>query len=260
MKSTLTLFLLFFINLTFGQTERTNAQLPKIQTTPINVLTKAKGYSLNENGLWFSAQNKIPFPNETQLEIDNFVSYDFRDIKINDTLYVLFMKKYNTGWHTYPALMEGWNSTISAEWFVLNKNEFGNLKFINDSINLIKIKSIYHGWIDNAPLHRKWNNTTYISDIQKEISKQIIKGESDETSLALHIAPYKSKNIVRFNFYSLSDRNSVWMISNEYEPKDPKGKYSFDVLKIYGSDKLFNYCYFETDFISFNKLLSLNIN
>lgn len=257
MKTFNTFFFLFLVNLTFSQTDRVNSELPKIQTIPTKTILKAKGFSLNENGQWVSAQNKIPFPNETQEEIDNFVSFDLRDIKINDTMYCLFMKKYNTGWFTYPTLMQGWNSTVSAEWFVLNKTDMDSLKIYNDSINFIKITSLYHGWIDNAPEGKKWNNATYIPDIQKEISRQIIQKENDKTDLVLHIALYKSKNIVRFNFYTLGSNNWIWMISNEYQPKDPKGQYSFDVMKIFGTNNLFKYCYYETDLISFQKLIPI---
>ena len=153
--------------------------------------------------------------------------------------------------------MEGWNSTINAEWFVLNKNEIDSLNIYSDSINLIKLNSVYHGWIENHLKEQKWNNASYISDIQKEISRQNIQKVKDNTLIVFHIAPYKSKNIVRFNFYTLGKFNSVWMISNEYSPKDPKGKYSFDKLKIYGTEILFNYCYFETDLISFKKLINI---
>lgn len=257
MKKISILFFTFIVIKSYSQVDRVNAELPKIQLTSTKVLTKSMGYSYNESGQWVSAENKIPYPNNTQVEIDNFVSYDFREIKIKDSLYTLFMKKYNTGWHTYPSIKEGWNNTISAEWFVLEKRKIDEIKVYSDSINLIKLNSIYHGWIDNAPMHKKWNNSTYISEIQNEISKQQIQGKGDNTSLVLHILPYKSKNLVRYNFYSLSPYNSVWMISNNYEPKDPNGKYSFSTLKIFGTNILFNYCYFETDIISFGKLIPI---
>ena len=104
--------ILFYILITFTlniycQEERQNAELPKIQIIPTKILTKAKGFSLNESGQWNSVQNKIPFPNYTKHQVDNFASYNLRDIIINDTMYYFFIKKFNTGWFTYPTLMEG---------------------------------------------------------------------------------------------------------------------------------------------------------
>jgi hypothetical protein len=232
-------------------------ELPKIQTVPTRILSKANGFCYSESGQWIKALNKISFPAETHEEIDNFVSYDLRDIKINDTSYYLFMKKYNTGWFTYPALMQGWNPTVEAEWCVLKKMEIDSIKILNDTINFIELNPIYEGFVENAYLHRKWNNATYIAEIQKSISKKIIDKEIINNKLILHIAPYKSKNIVRFNFYKLY-KGYPSMISQEYKPKDPNGKYSFDVLKIFGNPILFNYCYYESDLISFEKLFVIH--
>jgi len=256
MKVLIVCICLIIVNTSLSQTERVNSELPKIQTIPTRVLSKANGYCYNESGQWIKTLNKISYPNDTHEEIDNFVSYDLRDIKINDTMYYLFMKKYNTGWFTYPALMQGWNPTIEAEWCVLNRIQIDSLKILNDSVNLIELNPIYEGFVENAYNHRKWNNTTYIEEIQKHIAKKIINKEVVKNKLILHIAMYKSKNIIRFNFYKLY-LGFPNMISQEYQPKDPNGKYSFDVLKIYGKTILFNYCYFESDLISFEKLFLL---
>lgn len=243
----------------FGQTERVSVSLPKIQTTPTKILNKATGWGLHENGQWISSANKIPALNETSLEIDNFVSYDFRDIIINDTIYTLFLKKYNTGWWTYPSIYSGWNPTISGEYFVLNKKDIDSIKIINDFVNLIILPAKYHGYIDNAPIHKKWDNATYIKDIQEDISTQISKNTQCDHRLILHIAPYKSKNIVRFQIYSsYSKYNIISTITDEYKPKDPNGKYSWDTIKIYGTNQLFDYCYYETDYVTFSKFLKLS--
>jgi hypothetical protein len=257
MKTYTTCIFVLIIQFSFTQVERKNTEFPKIQTIPTRILTKAKGFALNESGQWVSAQNKIPYPKPTQEEIDNFVSYDLRDIKINDTLYCLFMKKYNTGWFTYPALMEGWNNTVEAEWFVLKKAEIDSVKIFNDSINYIKLTPIHQGFVETAYYHKKWNNATYIAEIQNSIAKQLIDKEEVYGDLIFHIAPYKSSNIVRFNFYSLF-LSSPSMISNEYKPKDPKGKYSSNELKIFGTNILFDYCYYETDLLSFEKLFVIH--
>lgn len=243
----------------FGQTERVSVVLPKIQLVSTKILNKATGWGLHENGQWISSVNKIPSLNNMNSEVDNFVSYDFRDISINDTLYTLLLKKYNTGWWTYPSIYSGWNTTISGEYFVLNKADIDSIKIINDSINLKIFSAKYHGYIDNAPMHKKWNNATYIKDIQEDISAQISKNTQCDHRLVLHIAPYKSKNIVRFQIYSSYGKyNIISTITDEYKPKDPNGKYSWDTIKIYGTNKLFDYCYYEIDYVTFSKFLKLS--
>lgn len=240
----------------FGQTERTSVPLPKIATTPTASLIKATGWGLHENGQWVSKLNKIPALTETVDEVDNFVSYDFRDITINDTVYTLFLKKFKSGWWTYPSIYSGWNSTIDGEYFVLNKSDVDTLNVINDSINLIELPIKYHGYLENTYYHKQWSNSSCISIIQKDITGKISKKELCDMSLIFHIAPYKSKNIVRFQIYSLT-KYSVFTISNEYKPKDPNGKYSWDELKIYGTNKLFEFCYYETDYLTFSKFIKL---
>jgi len=260
MKKVKLIAMMLFVMVTtisFGQTERASIPLPRIATTPSMSLTKATGWGLHENGQWISKANKIPALTETVDEVDNFVSYDFRDIRINDTLYTLFIKKYKTGWWTYPHIYSGWNSTIDGEFFVLKKSDIDSINITNDSINLIKIKALYWGGFDNVAYSRQWNETICINKIKTDITKQISEKKTCDMTLVLHIAPYKNKNIVRFQIYSLSGYNSVWTVSNAYEPKDPNGKYSWDKLKIYGTNTLFDYCYYEIDYLTFSKFIKL---
>jgi hypothetical protein len=258
MKQVTFIFLMFVSMIAVGQSERTSVALPVIANTPKTTLLKANGWGLHENGQWISEQNKIPALTETVDEVDNFVSYDLRDIRINDTLYTLFIKKYKTGWFTYPSIYSGWNSTIDGEFFVFKKSDIDSLKIIGDSINLIKIKTLYWGGFDNVAYSRQWNESVCMNKIKTDITKQISGKKVSDMSVVFHIAPYKSKNIVRFQIYSLSGAyNLVWSISNEYKPKDPNGKYSWDELKIYGTNKLFEFCYYEIDYSTFDKFMKL---
>lgn len=257
MKFIKVLIFVVLSTISFGQTERVGIPVPKIATNPSSILTTAKGYGLHENGQWVSKQNKIPALTETVDETDNFVSYDFRDIRINDTLYTLFIKKYKTGWWTYPHIYSGWNSTIDGEFFVFKKSDIDSLKITVDSINLIKVKALYWGGFDNVAYSRQWNESVCMNKIKTDITKQISEKKTCDITAVFHIAPYKSKNIVRFQIYSLTNYGSVFSITNEYEPKDPNGKYSWDKLKIYGNNKLFDYCYYEVDYLTFSKFIKL---
>ena len=264
------LILTLLISLSFSNLfsqERVNKPMPVISTTINSQLTKATGWTLNPEGQWVSRANRIPafIENEFKilidyekdgLGIDNFISYQMRDIKIQDSTYGILIKKYKDGYYKYDAINEGWTAYNSVEYYVFNKRELKNLDSMKiDSINLVKIDIIYSNsitWISNE---------TYITDIQNAIAKQI--EEKKETSenenyLIFHIAPYKSKNKVQYQIYSnYSKYNIIGGIMREHKVKDENGKNSWDQKQIYLTNDLFKYCYFETDLLTFNSFLKI---
>jgi hypothetical protein len=264
------LILTLLISLSFSHLfsqERVNKPLPVISTIINRQLTKATGWTLNPEGQWVSRANRIPafIENEFKilidyekdgLGIDNFISYQMRDIKIQDSTYGILIKKYKDGYYKYEAINEGWTAYNSVEYYVFNKRELKNLDSIKiDSINLVKIDIIYSNsitWISNE---------TYITDIQKAIAKQIEEKKEttkNENYLIFHIAPYKSKNKVQYQIYSnYSKYNIIGGILREHKVKDENGKYSWDQKQIYLTNDLFKYCYFETDLMTFNSFLKI---
>ena len=246
----------------FGQ-DRVNTTVPKISTQVNSQLTKATGWLLNPEGQWVSRQNRIPYFIENQykslidyeekgLGIDNFISYQFRDVQINDSIYTILIKRYKDGYFKYSTIKEGWTNYNSVVYYVFSKSEFNKFKnTINDSVNQIKISVLYSNsltWI---------NNETYIKDIEKELVKQInSKSEIKDDYLIFHIAPYKSKNIVQFQIYSsYSKYGIIGGIINEHKVKDENGKYSWDTKKIYNTNELFNHCYYEIDYLTFTNFI-----
>ena len=110
-KLMLTLVICIITIITFGQT-RTNVVLPKINAQVNSQLSKAKGWMLNPEGQWISRQNRIPVCLENQFKtlidyeknqmgLDNFISYQFRNIKIKDSTYLILIKKYKVGEYKY---------------------------------------------------------------------------------------------------------------------------------------------------------------
>jgi hypothetical protein len=264
------LILTLLISLSFSSLfsqERVNKPIPVISTKINSQLTKSTGWILNPEGQWVSRSNRIPafIENEFKalidyekdgLGIDNFISYQMRDIKIQDSTYAILIKKYKDGYYKYETIQEGWTAYNSVEYYVFDKRELKKLDSIKvDSINLVKIDVLYSNsitWISNE---------TYITDIQKAIVKQIEeKKESVEKEIYLffHIAPYKSKNKVQYQIYSsYSKYNIIGGIMTEHKVKDEKGKYSGDQKQIYLTNYLFKYCYLETDYLTFNSVLKI---
>lgn len=259
--------ILLFKNVILYSQERISKPIPVIGTQIKGQLVKSTGWLLNPEGQWISRPNRIPSYLDNNfktlldyeyegLGIDNFISYQIRDIKIKDSTYSILIKRYKDGYYKYSAIKEGWYNYNSVVFYVFSKNEWVKLdRIVNDSINLIKVNYLYSNSID-------WiNNETYISDIQKEIVKEIDKkGDNEEGAkfIIFHVAPYKKKNIVQFQIYSsYSKYNIIGGIIKEHEVQDENGKYSFDKKKLYLTNDLFKYCYYEIDFTTFNNFITI---
>ncbi len=261
--------LLTLNNLYLFSQDRVSKPIPIIGTQIKGQLTKSIGWLLNPESQWVSRPNKIPSFIENQyktlidyeyngLGFDNFISYQMRDIKIQDSIYSILIKKYKDGYYKYSAIEEGWSNYNSVMFYVFNKTELRKFDdIVNDSINLIKIKVLYSNSITMI------KNETYISDIQKEIVKQIEEKNSDndvEEYLVFHIAPYKLKNIVQFQIYSsYSKYNIISGIIKEHKVKEEKENenYSWKEKQIYLSNDLFKYCYYEVDYLTFNNFIKI---
>ncbi len=264
----------FTFNLaSFGQ-ERINKSLPKIGTNINGQLSKATGWLLNPEKQWVSRQNRIPVYLENQFKnlidhekhsvgLDNFISYQLREIIIQDNSYSILIKKYKDGSYKYSTLEQDWINYTSTVFYVFNTSELEKLKnIIPDSTNLIKINILYSNslsWIKNE---------TYLKDIEKEVVKQMDKEKSEkEYLLVLHIAPYKTKNIVQFQIYSsYSKYNFIGGIMSELKSQvnveyDAIGGGKVGIQndkQIYLTNDLFKNCYFETDYTSFRNFLKIN--
>jgi len=266
-KKLITFIYLIISTLTVFTQERVNKPMPQIGTQIKGFLTKSTGWLLNPEGQWVSRPNRIPAFIENEFKIlidyeynglgsDNFISYQLREVKIQDSTYSILIKKYKDGYYKYSSIKEGWTNYNSVVYYVFTNSELSKLKnIINDSVNIIKLNILYSNSIT-------WmNSETYIFDIQKEIVKQIEEKKSDDESedyLVFQIAPYKTKKIVQFQIYSAySKYNIITGIITEHKVKDEKGENSWDEKQIYLTKNLFKYCYYEIDLLTFNSFLKI---
>jgi hypothetical protein len=204
MKKLIPFLFLMIPVLSFGQ-ERVNKSLPSINKQQINwQLNTATGWILNPEGQWVSRSNRIPVSMENQykslidyekygLGKDNFISYQIREISIQDSVHYIFIQRYKDGDYEYPAIERGWYNYNSALFFVFRKNELHRFNnFMYDSINIIEIPALCSGRIFHI------NSNTYLSDIEKEIVKLIGGSDNMKYYLVFNLASYKSKNIMQF--------------------------------------------------------------
>ncbi|MBC35947.1 MAG: hypothetical protein CL663_07910 [Bacteroidetes bacterium] len=90
-------------------------------------LDDAIGYSIQDNGKWANARNRIPYsdfktnrrPSETRkLGVENFRILELKKVLIDDIQYNVLLIKYNDGEYEFPILQEGWRSFESIEFYV----------------------------------------------------------------------------------------------------------------------------------------------
>lgn len=276
MRSIYLLVTLLILNsVIFGQ-DRINKTLPKVNSSIKGQLLKATGWTLNPEEQWISRQNRIPIFLENEyktlidyekdgLGIDNFLSYQLRDIKIGDKTFSMLIKKYKDGEFKYPSIKEGWLNYTRLVYYVFEMTELEKVKNIkNDSINFITLKILYTNAGDFGV---SFSADNYLTDLSKDIvtkMKEEVKPEK-ERYLALHIKPIKQKNIIQFQIYYFEEKpksiyssgSYIYGIISEFTIKESSTSLS-EGEQVYGTSKLFKHCYFETDYSSFNSFLKID--
>lgn len=241
----------------FGQ-DRTEKPKPIISEGSIGELTDVTGWMLNPEEEWVSLKNTIPVflgseykslltHEQSGLGTDNFKYYKLKELSYNGSAFYILIKQYRDGYFTYQSIKEGWNELISHTAYIFNKNEFDKLANIVDGqVNMTEIALI-------ARVHIQWTSE---SEALELIPTKIDWDKPTNTKLILHIAPYKEKNIVQFQIYDVYSKfNIIGGIVKEFKLKGDQ--YSVRGKQVYLTNELFKYCYYETDYATFNKFLLL---
>jgi hypothetical protein len=196
---------------------------------------------------------------KTGLGIDNFLYYEIRELAIGDSSYFILFKNYRDGNFEYPSIYEGWEDSYRFIYYIFSKKEFDKVKNIaNDSINIIKIQYLY---VDGEIGPNFGSSSAKIYEIENNIGRMLREEEPNTDSskyFVLQIAPYKSMGIVQFQMYSTETIiGRVGGIIEEHKIKENPKDVMSDELEIYFTKDLFNYCYYETDYCSFNNFIRL---
>ncbi len=234
LKLSLSIIMSFMYIVSFSQ-ERVTRVKPSIDSKIIGKLDSATGWLLNPVENWISEKNTIPVYLDPEfnallnyerngLGIDNFIHYQLREVTYENKSYYVLIKKFKSGFYTYPNIEKGWNPFNSYNAYVFNKNEI--LKF--DSLENGKPSSISINLIDNIYVEMK-SDKEAISLFESKM-----KFDSNEKDkLHFEIAMYNNKNIVQFQIYTKYTTYDMFL-----EKRDP-----------------FKHCYFETSLTSFKKFL-----
>ena len=252
---------IFFFPLTIFSQERTSKPRAVIGSSIISQLNSATGWMLNPDDEWISANNTIPkflgseFKSLITYEkyglgVDNFNYYQFRELSYNGSSYVVLIKEYRDGYYEYSSIEEGWHDLTSYYAYVFEKSELNKFSQIVDGkVNLIKIDLV-------AVVNIKFiSKQKALSLISTKLGSNMLSEEKN--TLIFHVAPYKEKGIVQFQIYtSYTEFYFIGGIITEFEAKG--GEYDWSTKKVYLTDDLFKYCYYETDYNSFSQFVLSN--
>ena len=261
----LLLLILFFIPICLSSQDRINRVLPTISPNILSEIDSAKGWMIQKYGEWLSGDNLIPkqlsmenkqFARSKAFCIDNFYFYQFRELNINNKNYIVLIKKSEApGTYKYPTIREGFSIGNRINYAVFEKKDYQtNISTIKDNtINIIKIPLSCPVGVINASddLDRD------ISIISEKIVSSIDKetDDFDKLDFIIQVAPYKEKNIVQFLIYAIRNYdsfNSLEFLYNYINSDDE------DFYRYFGENELFDYCYYEIDYNTFNNFIDLH--
>ncbi len=230
--------------ITISAQDRVNKPLP-IVSEPIAVLEEALGCIYDEEtGQWTTVKNKIT-------GIDHFVQYEFRELTYENKEYLLFLKYYEKGDYRYPNIKKGYRSSTMVQYNLIDKKDFEDkiLSFnSNDSTALIICDIIMRGSV--LPIQ-----------IPTLIPKYFFKHQNSEKedngikyTLNFHFKNIPSKDISRFIFF-VQDYDPRYTRHDYYSGFEYKITSDKKILDYIKKDEIFNYSYYETDYMDFNKFL-----
>lgn len=228
-----------------------------VELIPASYLTNATGWMLSPSGQWESAKNKIPYRLEAEysslknrgtysLGTDNFKKFNFYTAKTPANEFVVFTKTYTEGRYRYQNIREGWFDGTYTKAFAIELNEIKKLSDIKDG----KVNRITLTAFDYMEVRMK-RPAMALTDIKQNIALSGTKNR--EALLHFEIAPYKDKQITQFNIFDTTKMrigdislDTIGVRNNPY----------IDDKSIFGSEELFEHCYYETQHTLFSQFIN----
>jgi TonB family protein len=242
MKTIIKIILFSFLGYNSLAQERINKKLPKIGSQIIGQLNNATGWIYNPEGQWVSRKNRIPVCIDNKdailidyeknaLGIDNFISYELRNIKVNNRNYFIFLKRYHTGFYEFPNAEKGWINDKSIDFYVFDSIQFSKINSINFTTEaIIDIYTIYWGSINIQ------NEISVLNDLEKEVLKQSEKTDEYKGTISqFKLRPYKEgeAELIQFTINLPCDHeNDILRCFNKYYYETDK----LSLRKLFGPD------------------------
>lgn len=241
------LLLLFPIAGIIAQTTGNNEVNFSIISKVQSYLESAEGWSLQDNGRWASANNRIPHSDSKtnknpsprrKLGVENFNILELKKVLIDDIQYNVLLIKYADGGYEFPILQEGWKPFESLEFFVFEAKTLSDILPHDVPFNrayAVNMKVFCQGKVrDYDP---KLINDIVVGKIQSTQNQTNINA----SNLVFAVLPIQKdgRESVKFKMIrSYSKRSlSSWYL-------DPRN-----------AEKLFSVSYFSAKFYQFKKFI-----
>lgn len=291
MKKLLLSFFLILSTYSYAQ-DRIDKKTPIISRNIISELSKAQGFMLMNNGEWFESDKFITKEDlslslrriledekDSRFCLDNFSSFQFREISYNGKSYIILIKKAFNGQYKYNAIKKDWIGFNRYSYVILDKEELKNkLNNISDSsINKIELSVISvpefildfgeKDVIKEIESKIVEEDNKFKDEIEKQEyqNKQIIKRFEDRGlsldkapiqkpsiyKFIFHIYPFKEKNIVQFVLYGFKDNPNTKIKFPFFLETNPV--LESNTAPYFGTAQMFEHCYYETDYNTFFK-------
>ncbi len=210
-------------------------------------ITKATGWSVQNNGAWYSMKNEIPFsdqranPNhygDRSLGKDNFIAFELRKLMIGNKQYNVLIKKYKTGSYEFPILKENWKPYKALDYYVFNSAILKKIlpqKVTFNKAYAVNLNVFARGTIKNY--NKKDWKSILVGNVQMVHLGEKING----WNLILAVYPIKNKGeeVVRFRLIKTFDNN--YLVSMYTAPNDWK--------------KLFSRSFYEVSYFTFKNFI-----
>jgi hypothetical protein len=247
MQQILILGVAFFLTANLLGQDRDNRPLPKFPSQPYAVLKDSVyGWSYSLDGQWLRRQKTIPVigvsrnkgfyeSEENLLGLDNFSSLRAYRIQYGKDSLLCLVKVYKEGRYRYPARKRGWDEFFSAYYFILPFDQWASMldKYDDGEVHVLRMEAL-----DG----RKLKNVDP-DEILAEIKELALLRPDYDRNLAVHLQIVDKPKRVRFQLVSLHD------IFPDVE--GVRQDFTRNGKTVYGSEVLFDYFYYETDYYQF---------
>lgn len=247
MQQILILGVAFFLTANLLGQDRDNRPLPKFPNQPYAVLKDSVyGWSYSLDGQWLRRQKTIPVigvsrnkgfyeSEENLLGLDNFSSLRAYRIQYGKDSLLCLVKVYKEGRYRYPARKRGWDEFFSAYYFILPFDQWASMldKHDDGEVHVLRMEAL-----DG----RKLKNVDP-DEILAEIKELALLRPDYDRNLAVHLQIVDKPKRVRFQLVSLHD------IFPDVE--GVRQDFTRNGKTVYGSEVLFDYFYYETDYYQF---------
>lgn len=210
-------------------------------------ITAAKGWTMQNNGAWYSMDNQLPFSDqkanrnhsgERKYGQDNFIVLEMRKLMIGNDQYNVLIKKYHDGKYEFPVLKERWTDINSLDYYIFSSQKLEKILPEPTPFNekyAVNLDVFARGTIKDYD-HKNWQSILVGNAQQVRLGEKI-----NGWNLIMAVYPIKNKDtrICRFRFIKTFDNNyltSIYTSPNNWR-------------------RIFDYSFYEVKFHTFKSFI-----